>query len=460
MKTKSVPSGWLSEPGHRLAAHPYHSEARDALSRLRLFKTVRLSEITNGGKRGIFNGPRFARHYVDSPAAGVPLLSGSDVLASDISTALIISQKQVATMPEMVLNAGTTLITSYGTVGRCAYVRGDMVGMVGSDNVMKIVPATDFKAPGYLYAFLASRFGVALASVGATGGVVQFLPPERLYDLPVPRLGSSIETKLHQLIQAAASMRDASSAAYRSAILQVHKLLGWSSATHTDAWTTAQASSLGRRMDAFSHSNNVVAAREALARARSSVSLASKVAEVFEPNRGPRLKVDDPAFGVPFLSSSEVFRLDPTGEYSVSRRRTPHLDRLLVTENDLLLPRSGQLGGVIGRAVLPLPTYYGDAASEHLVRIRCKSREDAFFLWPIFASEPGYLATIGTAFGSSIPSLDCQLLSELKVPWFDSSVRSSLSALVASAVDNSVKAIEAERKAVRMVEDAIEKGAN
>jgi type I restriction enzyme S subunit len=184
------------------------------------------------------------------------------------------------------------------------------------------------------------------------------------------------------------------------------------------------------------------------------------VESVFEPNRGSRLKVDDPAFGVPFLSSSEVFRLDPAGEYSISKRRTPHLDKLLVSERDLLLPRSGQLGGIIGRAVLPLPTYYGHAASEHLVRVRCSSKEGAFFLWSVFASEPGYLATIGTAYGSSIPSLDCELLAEMKVPWFDDTTRAELSKLVASAVEANTQAIHAERKAVRMVEDAIEKGAN
>src|SRR5690606_27718476 len=115
----------------------------------------------------------------------------------------------------------------------------------------------------------------------------------------------------------------------------------------------------------------------------------------------------------PFLSSSEVFSLDPTGEYLISKRRTNALDRLIVGANDLLLPRSGQLGGIIGRAVLPLPTNYGHAASEHLVRVRCKSPEDAYYLWAVFASDPGYYATIGTAYGSSIPSLDCSLINEL-----------------------------------------------
>lgn len=203
----------------------------------------------------------------------------------------------------------------------------------------------------------------------------------------------------------------------------------------------------------------VAAAREQLVR-RSPARLADKVEAVFEPNRGPRLKVDDLKLGVPLLSSSEVFRLDPVGEYSISRQRTPHIEKLLVSERDLLLPRSGQLGGIIGRAVLPLPTYYGHAASEHLVRVRCRSTDDAFFLWAVFASEPGYLATVGTAFGSSIPSLDCELLGETKVPWFDDATRAELSTLVASAVEGNTQAIHAERMAVRMVEDAIEKGAN
>lgn len=188
--------------------------------------------------------------------------------------------------------------------------------------------------------------------------------------------------------------------------------------------------------------------------------MGSMVEAVFEPNRGPRLKVEDPAFGVPFLSSSEVFRLDPVGEFSISKRRTPHLANLLVSEKDLLIPRSGQLGGIIGRAVLPLPTYYGYAASEHLIRVRCTSKEDAFFLWSVVASEPGYLATIGTAFGSSIPSLDCDLLAEMKVPKFDDGTRRELAELVGSAVNANARAIEAERNAVRIVEDAIEEVAS
>jgi type I restriction enzyme S subunit len=199
-----------------------------------------------------------------------------------------------------------------------------------------------------------------------------------------------------------------------------------------------------------------VEARDVLAGHPAATCLGEAVQKVFEPNRGARFKVDDARYGVPFLSSSEVFAFDPRGDYLISRR-TPHFEMLPVTENDLLLPRSGQLGGVIGRAVLPLATNYGHAASEHLVRVRCHSREDAYYLWAVFASQPGYYATIGTAFGSSIPSLDCDLLADLHVPWMGDEVRRSLVTDVTSIQQNLVQAIQFERQAVANVEAELER---
>lgn len=165
--------------------------------------------------------------------------------------------------------------------------------------------------------------------------------------------------------------------------------------------------------------------------------------------------MDDPSFGVPFLSSSEVFALDPEGDYFISRKATPNLDSLLVSREDLLVPRSGQVGGIIGQAVLPVPTIYGTAASEHLVRIRCKTHSDACYLWAVLASEPGYWALVGTAFGSSIPSLDCDLISKLRVPWLTGTERDRIVELAQSALQLQDAAIAAERAAIALVEGAI-----
>jgi type I restriction enzyme, S subunit len=457
---KEVPSTWLTRDGRRLDCGPYMSgalEARVLLENLKARKEA-LHEVTAKGLAGIFNGPRFARSYVDDPAHGVPFLGSTDILNADLTNLPLLSRKQVAANPRLIVHADWTLITCSGTIGRMAYARPDMEGMAGSQHFMRVVPDSKKIPPGYLYAYLSSKFGVPLVVGGTYGAIIQHIEPEHIADLPVPRLGDRIEASVHELIDEAARLRDDASASRRVALEHVQEFLEWSSIPAANI-AHAAASVLQRRLDAFYHTPRVVEARAALAR-RSAVRLGDVVASVFEPNRGPRLKVADPAFGVPFISSSEVFRLDPTGEYSISRRRTPHLDKLLVSERDLLLPRSGQLGGIIGRAALPLPTYYGHAASEHLVRVRCRSKEDAFYLWSVFASEPGYLATIGTAFGSSIPSLDCELIADMTVPWLENSHRKELSHLVGSSVYANARAIEAERKAVRIVERGIEEGAN
>ena len=459
MKAKTVPNSWLKRHGRRLDCGPYMSGALEARVLLESIEApkVLLREVTRGGLQGIFHPGRIKRLWVDSAEHGRPFLSSSDILEADLSRIPFISRRSVAENPRLPISPTWTLITRSGTVGRMAYCRGGMDGHACSEHVLRVVPDSERIPPGYLYAYLSSKFGVSLVIGGTYGAIIQHIEPEHVADLPVPRLGKRVETEAHELVIEGARLRDEATAAQQETLMRVAELIGWQDQVSTTNITCAAASALRRRMDAFHHAPQVLRARELLGGC-GAVRLADQTESVFEPNRGPRLKVEDPAFGVPFLSSSEVFRLDPSGEYFISKRRTPHLERLLVSERDLLLPRSGQLGGVIGRAVLPLPTCYGHAASEHLVRVRCRSKEDAFYLWSIFASEPGYLATIGTAYGSSIPSLDCDLLAQMKIPWFSDATRTELSVLVSSAVEANTRAIYAERSAVRIVEDAIEKG--
>ena len=216
------------------------------------------------------------------------------------------------------------------------------------------------------------------------------------------------------------------------------------------------ASALLGRMDAFHYSPRVETGRASLA-THFGIRLGDQVERVFEPNRGSRLKVTDPAFGVPFLSSSSVFELNPSAEYLISRSLTPHLEGLLVSDCDVLIPRSGQLGGIIGRAVLPLPMNVGQAGSEHLVRVRCHSPQDAAYLWAVLASEPGYWALVGTAFGSSIPSLDSSLISDLTIPWLSDLDRQEIGALAEKAVVAQNKGNELEATAVALLEEKIRK---
>jgi len=447
-----VRSGWLDEGGRRLDCNPYMSgalEARDTLKRLPV--TEKLSAVTVR----IFHAGREARLWVSDADHGVLFMGSSDIRVADFSALPLIAKRQVERNPLFTLGSGWTLITRSGTIGRMAYARPDMAGMACSEHVLRVVPDVGRIPSGYLYAFLSSRYGVPLVVSGTYGAIIQHIEPEHIAELPVPRFGPVFEQEVAQLIDAAAAERVAASKHRRAALELFQAKIGWSRDSDSIA-RAPMASALHGRMDAFHYSPRVETGRASLA-AHFGIRLGDQVERVFEPNRGSRLKVTDPAFGVPFLSSSSVFELNPSAEYLVSRSLTPHLEGLLVSDCDVLIPRSGQLGGIIGRAVLPLPMNVGQAGSEHLVRVRCHSPQDAAYLWAVLASEPGYWALVGTAFGSSIPSLDSSLISDLTIPWLSDLDRQEIGALAEKAVVAQNKGNELEATAVALLEEKIRK---
>ena len=79
-----------------------------------------------------------------------------------------------------------------------AYARPDMDGMACSEDVLRVVPDPDRILPGYLYAFLSSKFGVPLVVGGTYGAIIQHIEPHHIANLPVPRLGEEIEARAHR----------------------------------------------------------------------------------------------------------------------------------------------------------------------------------------------------------------------------------------------------------------------
>src|SRR5690606_3867167 len=130
------------------------------------------------GQEGIFHAGRESRWWVNSPAYGVPYLSSSSVLRADLSGLPFIHRSQVDANPRFTIREGWTLITRSGTIGRMVYARPDMDGLACSEHVMRVAPNPKRVAPGYVYAFLASKFGVPLVVSGTYGSIIQSIEPQ------------------------------------------------------------------------------------------------------------------------------------------------------------------------------------------------------------------------------------------------------------------------------------------
>jgi type I restriction enzyme S subunit len=453
---------WLLEEGARLDAPPFLSDALEArflLKRLALPKE-NLSALTCGHDGGIFNGPMFSRPYVEDPEHGVPFLGSSDMLQADLSNIPLLSKKAALSsrLQFLRLEEGMTLISCSGTIGRTIYVRPDMAGIWSSQHIMKIVPNRKLVRPGYLYAFLSSKFGNAQISGGTYGAIIQHIEARHIADLQVPRLPDSVEEGVHRLVVGAAGARTKASALLRTAQNLLFQRLGMRRALDDHEYRsphlgTCNPCKFRSRGDAFYYSPINVDARSVFDSAASSKRL-SDVAEVYIPNIFKRLYADDPRYGYPYITGAEVFELEPrSSKYLL--RQVAESNLLILRTGMIVVQEAGQLGGLIGRSVLVGGYLDGFACTNNMVRIVPNDASDAGYLLAVLSSEYGRRLLAREGAGSSIPHLDSSRVAGIPIPWAARRIRNEIGDAVTKAVRLRDTANAHEAEARNRVETAL-----
>ena len=414
MRHEVVPSAWIETEGRRLDCGPYLSGAMHARMLLERLPHTELSLLTHGYDGGIFNGPQFARRYVSNSDHGVPFLSSSSMLHADFAHVDLLRRSDAtsARLAHLRIEEGTTLVSCSGTIGRMVYVRPEMIGVWSSQHAIKIVPDPGLVRPGYLYAFLSGSYGRPLLTGGTYGAIVQHVEPLHVARVPVPLAPDGVQEEAHRFVTEAAAMRTAASAELRAVVREIEEAAGlppidrWSSVESPDT-SLVRASALGGRMDGLFHSSYHRAVLEPLRElpATRRTTVGELADRVFQPPLFKRVRVEDPRFGLPFFGTSALMRSDPDASYLLARR-TIGFEDLIVDETTVLVPRSGQLNGIIGHAVLPYGDVVGSAVTEHAIRLCCPSESTAGYLFACLSSEYARRQLKARAFGSSIPSLD------------------------------------------------------
>jgi type I restriction enzyme S subunit len=461
MKVDKIPSAWLQSEGRRLDCGPYMSGARKARLRLDSMKAPKmaLKTVTLGGLDGLVNAGRFKRLWVDKPAYGSPFLSSTDILHADLSNVAYISHKAITENPKLLIHTGWTLITRSGTIGRMAYARPDMDGLACSEHVLRVIPDPAKIPAGFLYAYLSSKFGVPLVVEGTYGAIIQHIEPHHIAELPVPRLGDEPESRIHELIEAAACSRADATLYKREAITNLALGLGLSNlddAGISTSFATFNVAALElSRLDAAHYSPVCLSASKELARSSTASKILGEAARVFTPGIFKRQHVDDSGYGYAYFSGSELFQNGPTHRGYLSKK-SPKIQEYLVEKNWLLVQDAGQIGGLIGRVVRVAPDVAGGVVSNHLMRIVPRSDEDGAYLFAVMSSPHGYRSIIRHAFGTSIPQLEPKHISGITIPWPDHGFRKHIARSVLRAWDLEDRAVSSERQAIELVENAIE----
>jgi len=73
--------------------------------------------------------------------------------------------------------------------------------------------------------------------------------------------------------------------------------------------------------------------------------------------------------GTPFFTSGEIFLLERKARKFLSKTQTKGLEQYILQRGWILLARSGQLGGIIGRPQFTDSALHNSATSDHVIRI-------------------------------------------------------------------------------------------
>lgn len=465
MIVKTIPSTWLIEEEHRLDCGPFVKggiEARKTIEKLRYPKNF-LADLTRNGIDGMYHVGQDKITWAEDEIHGMPFLRSADILKTDLTFQPFISRKQVAGNYLFQCPEGTTLITRSGTIGRMSYMRSDMLDMAISQDVLKVVPDAEKVKPGYLYAFLNSKYGIPIVTGGTFGSIIVHIEAENIAKLPVPRLGQ-IEENAHELVQMAADNRVQASLLIASAISSVQDALGMPipnkvANTNRPSITAQSSKNLLKRMDSFFYSEENVEARNAFDSAgeRHGAEELGNVADVWIPNIFKRLYVDDPAFGSPYFTGKEIYELAPTTDLSL-KREVAENNRLLLSPGMILIQDSGQVSGLIGRPVMVGKHLNGAACTNNMVRVTSPDPADTGYIFAILSTVYGIRLLKREASGSSIPHLEEGRIRRLSIPWPRDSVRQAIGEKIVEAMNLRDAAVDAENSARSLVERTIEEG--
>jgi hypothetical protein len=455
-------SSWLADQGFRLDASPYLSGAYESRKLLeRLPGTQPLNQLVRQSL-GIFHAGRVTRRWVSDSNYGIQFLSSTDILEADLSNLSLISNNAAENNHRLLIGRDWTLITRSGQVlGRVAYARSTMDGLACTEDVLRVVPNRDKIQPGYLNAFLASRYGVSAVLNSKYGTSIPHLEPPHLADLPVPRFGRAVEEEIHQCVQRAADLRARFQAGVTTATRDLFESAGlpelldlrWHNQPRETGFAVQRPEVISLRALNFSPRANRLAERlrEVPHRSLGDICRGGRL------QTGARFKRIDaePAYGVRLIGQRQAFWLRPEGRW-INLNEAPA--DILQQEETVLIAAHGTLGEneVFGRSILVTGAWTKHAYSQDFVRVLSGTPDiSGAYLFAFLRSDVAFRLLRSMSVGGKQQEYHTALLREMPVPECTPADRERIAESVRQAYRWRDEADELEDRAQRLLDVAV-----
>lgn len=401
----------------------------------------------------VYTGGIFKRVFVEDENFGLPYISAQHMMNADpLDVAKIISKKYTPRQNDMTLRNTQILVSCAGTVGNVRLIGEDLDGVIGSQDIIRVLADNENVPYGFIYAYLASPTAYNYIQSFIYGSVVPRISPDELGKLPVPMLSEPKQQQIHNLIVEASKLRVEANKLMNEAVLILQENLP--NVTEQKIYPAKIKSRIAHnsRLEATYNTSLIDSFYQKIEKNNVQIKTIDELSKsVFTPPIFKRVRTDNPAFGVPFLSGSDLLNQYPRFNNYLSRGMK-NLDMYLLREGMIAI----QDAGTIGYISFITKFLDGVSATNNLVRIIPNEEYNYnYYIYCFFKTEIGQKLLKNLEFGSVQKHIDNYQISDFRIPIF-TTLFDQITNKVKTSIDNLSEGCFLEKKAINLIENEIE----
>ena len=428
-------------------------------------KTQPLSNLAS-----VFNPPVFKRQFCKQTVRSVPYFQSSDVPVAEERSHVFVFKGQADAL-NLLVKRGDILVTGFGTIGNTRLVSKFQNDTCYANNVCRIRTNEDaFR--GFIYAFLSSKYGISQLNKNASGSVVRYIEAPGIKKTLIPLFPESFQKEVDNLIQGSTTLREQATDALDEAqkllkdkaslpelTTEDYDFLGLQvQGRNVSCFTRNKKNINSLTINAFNHSERIRHLEDKI-RCQSLQLKDVLLGETFFTTGSfPRIEVK-PTHGIMLINQSDIFDNIIKGKH-ISKQgvKTDNL----VEYGEVLIAGVGTLGEneTFCRTIFAYEDLVGQLVSGEFLRMKTNGIVPSGYLYTWLSSDYGFRLIRNTQTGTKLCRPIQKMLLTKPIPIIGKDEMNEIDRIVRESHSKKYMANEKERKAIKMVEEEIEKWNN
>ena len=350
------------------------------------------------------------------------------------------------------------LLSRSGVVGNVTAVYPHHLNKVITDDLLRIEPK-DQDEYGWLYAYMKTDFFKQIARASQYGHMIKHIEVAHANEFPVIMPDAATRKAIGDKAAEAVRLRGEAWKLRDDAFETIERAIGHegggtNTSTIRGEVRLSQILERRSRLDADSYCGQINAIDALLERCATD-KLKDLVSDVYLLPRVAR------TFGtgvVPFATPSDLFDVNAKPAKHIYAKLIPNHEAFMLKPGELLMVRSGQKYGLLGRVMKITENHRGVFGSDDPIHIKPNEGKIRTGYLLAYLNDPalGRPSVVRNAYGTSIPHLDVKDIKKIRVPRLGSDVESAIADLMDKSVSTSAKADRLENEATKLAQEQID----